>query len=270
MCFLLFLVGKAKIWACFQEERDFAGIAQQRERGRQLARTTSNPSKSLGEQAYARIRHEIISGVFAPDQPLRLAQLQERCGAGFSPLREALTRLAAEGLVVSESMRGFRVAPLSLDDLRDTMETRIFVEAEALWRSIERGGDEWEMRIVSSLHALGRQNERTQPDDPDSLAALEERHRDFHVALVSASGSRRLEQIIDNLYLGSVRYRMPSLSNMPSNPSRDLMAEHGAISEAALARDAARAVGLLTAHYRLTADVLSLAHSERMARTAGR
>ena len=199
---------------------------------------------------------------------MRLAQLQERCGVGFSPLREALTRLAAEGLVISEAMRGFRVAPLSLDDLRDTMETRTFVETEALRRSIKRGDDDWEGRIVSSLHALGRQNERSNPDDPESLAALEDRHRDFHVALISASGSRRLEQIIDNLYLGSVRYRMPSLSNLSLNPTRDLMIEHGAISDAALARNAPLAVELLTAHYSLTAELLIQAHSERLDRAA--
>ena len=199
---------------------------------------------------------------------MRLAQLQERCGVGFSPLREALTRLAAEGLVISEAMRGFRVAPLSLDDLRDTMETRTFVETEALRRSIKRGDDDWEGRIVSSLHALGRQNERSNPDDPESLAALEDRHRDFHVALISASGSRRLEQIIDNLYLGSVRYRMPSLSNLSLNPTRDLIIEHGAISDAALARNAPLAVDLLTAHYSLTAELLIQAHSERLDRAA--
>ena len=243
-------------------------LCRTEQRGPIVVRTASKSSKSLGEQAYSMLRHEIISGVYAPEQPLRLAQLQERSGIGFSPLREALTRLTAEGLVTSESMRGFRVAPLSLDDLRDTMETRIFVETEALRRSIERGDDDWEARIVSSLHALGRQNERSHPDDPDSLAALEDRHRDFHVALISASGSRRLEQIVDNLYLGSVRYRMPSLSNLSSTPARDLMNEHGAIADAALARDASLAVELLTAHYRLTADLLSLAHSDRMARAA--
>lgn len=233
-----------------------------------MGKALSKSTRSRGEQAYSLLRHEIIRGAFAPEQPLRLAQLQERCGVGFSPLREALTRLAAEGLVTSEAMRGFRVAPLSLDDLRDTMETRTFVETEALRRSIERGDDDWEGRVVSSLHALGRQNERSHPDDPDSLAALEDRHRDFHVALISASGSRRLEQIIDNLYLGSVRYRMPSLSNLSSNPARDLMIEHGAISDAALARDAPLAVELLTAHYSLTAELLIQAHSDQLGRAA--
>lgn len=227
----------------------------------------SKTAKSMGEQAHAMLRHQIISGAFAPEQPLRLAQLQERFGVGFSPLREALTRLTAEGLVTSEPMRGFRVAPLSQEDLRDTMETRAFVETEALRRSIRRGDDDWEARIVSSLHALGRQFERSGPDQPESLAALEERHRDFHFALVSASGSRRLEQIIDSLYVGSVRYRMPSLSNRQSTPARDLMAEHGAIADAALARDEALATRLLDEHYRLTAEMLSMAPAAPLGRT---
>ena len=118
-----------------------------------MAKTLSKQSRSLGEQAYLMLRHEIISGAYAPEQPLRLAQLQQKSGIGFSPLREALTRLTAEGLVASESMRGFRVAPISLDDLQDTMETRIFVEAEALRRSIKHGEDLWETRMGSGVHA---------------------------------------------------------------------------------------------------------------------
>lgn len=220
-------------------------------------------TKSLSGRAYAMLRRDIIDGTFRPAQPLRLAQLQGRYEIGFSPLREALTRLSAEGLVTAESMRGFRVAPLSLDDLRDTMETRIFVETEALRRSIARGGDDWEARIVASLHALGRQFGRSDPADPDSLEALEGRHREFHTALVSASGSRRLEQIIESLYLGSVRYRMLRPGDQAGLPKRDLAAEHGAIADAAISRDAERATALLAQHYSLTAEQLEAAHAER-------
>lgn len=220
-------------------------------------------SKSLSGRAYALLRRDIIDGTFRSAQPLRLASLQTRYGIGFSPLREALTRLSAEGLVVAESMRGFRVAPLSLEDLRDTMETRIFVETEALRRSIARGGDDWEARIVSTLHALSRQFARSDPSDPDSLEALEERHREFHVALVSASGSRRLEQIIESLYLGSVRYRMLRPGEQVGLPKRDLTAEHGAIADAAISRDSDRATALLTQHYSMTAEQLEAAHARQ-------
>ena len=220
-------------------------------------------NKSLSERAYTLLRRDIIDGTFRPAQPLRLASLQTRYDIGFSPLREALTRLSAEGLVVAESMRGFRVAPLSLDDLRDTMETRIFVETEALRRSIARGDDDWEARIVSTLYAFGRQLKRSVPDDPESAEALEDRHRDFHVALVSASGSKRLEQIIEHLYLASARYRMLQPAKNRALPIRDLEREHGDIADAAIERDIDTAVRLLTAHYEATAAILEAAHMSR-------
>lgn len=228
-----------------------------------MGRRTTMPTdqETLGERAYALIRNDIIRGEFPPGQPLRLAVLQTRYGLGFSPLREALTRLTAEGLATTEAMRGSRVAPLSLDDLRDTMETRIFIETQALRRSIERGDDDWEGRILSTLNALGRQWDRCQPDDPASIEALEERHRDFHFALVAASGSRRLTQIIGSLYLGSVRYRMPGLTNRDVHRARDLTAEHSAIADATLARDVTKATDLLSEHYRQTAKALEAAHA---------
>lgn len=221
---------------------------------------------SLSDKAYASLRHDIIRGEFLPGQPLRLAQLQQRYGLSFSPLREALTRLATERLVVSESMRGFRIAPLSMQDLHDTMATRIFIETEALTRSIEKGGDAWETNVVACLHALGLQVKRTDARDPDGLTALEERHRAFHRALVDACASERLMQIIDGLYLGSVRYRLPGLSNHKTLPARDLAAEHNAIAHAALARDAPRATALLTEHYQQTVDALAAAHFEHLSK----
>ena len=82
---------------------------------------------TLAEKAYVDLRHDIIRGVLAPGRPLRLADLSERYGMGFSPLREALNRLQAERLVTAESLRGFRVAPLSLDELHDTVSLRILI-----------------------------------------------------------------------------------------------------------------------------------------------
>ena len=64
---------------------------------------------TLAEKAYDNLRQDIVRGAFVPGSPLRLADLGERYGMGFSPLREALNRLQSERLVTSESLRGFRV-----------------------------------------------------------------------------------------------------------------------------------------------------------------
>ena len=77
---------------------------------------------TLAEKAYDALRHDIIRGELPPGRPLRLSDLSERYEMGFSPLREALNRLQAERLVTAESLRGFRVAPLSLDELLDGMQ----------------------------------------------------------------------------------------------------------------------------------------------------
>lgn len=236
----------------------------------QVEGTKALPKKpsSLSAQVYSRLRQEIIGGSFAPEEPLRLAQLKDRYGVGFSPLREALTRLSAEGLVNAESMRGFYVAPLSLADLHDTIETRIFVETEALRRSIERGGDDWEARIVATLHAFKLQLGRRDENNPESLETLEDRHRDFHFALVSASGSARMQAIIETLYMGSARYRVLRPGDESAYPVRDLEAEHSAIAEAALGRETEQAIRLLDDHYRRTAEALELAHRGKLKATA--
>ena len=225
---------------------------------------------TLAETAYAALRADILRGAFRPDQPLRLAQLRDRYGLGFSPLREALTRLTADRLVVSEALRGFRVAPLSAEELRDMMETRIFIETEALRRSIARGGDDWEAGIVAALHALTLQSRRAQAADPASLEALEGRHRDFHAALIAACGSRQLLGIFDGLYLRSARYRAPWLTRSEALPARDLEAEHSAIAQAALARDPDRAAALLAEHYRRTIAILDATAPERLAEAGAR
>ena len=221
-------------------------------------------SHSLAAQVYARLRQEIMGGTFAPAEPLRLAQLKDRYGVGFSPLREALTRLTAEGLVAAEPMRGFCVAPLSLEDLRDTMDTRIFVETAALKRSILHGDDAWEARIVATLHAFKLQLARRDESDPESRETLENRHRDFHFALVSASGSARIQAIIENLYLGSARYRVLRPGDRSAYLARNLEEEHTAIAEASLARDTDQACALLAEHYRRTAESLELAHRRQL------
>ena len=87
---------------------------------------------TLAEKAYQYIRRDIVRGGLAPGQPLRMAPMSERYQMGFSPLREALTRLQSERLVVSVALRGFSVAPLSMNEMWDAINTRIHIETEAL------------------------------------------------------------------------------------------------------------------------------------------
>lgn len=208
---------------------------------------------TLAERAYHEIRRDVLRGAFAPGQPLRLADLSERYGMGFSPLREALNRLQAERLVTAETLRGFRVAPLSLEAFEDALATRLVIEGEALRQSLARGGDDWEAGVVAALHALQLQAGRA--GEEGALWELEARHHAFHRALLAACGSGWLMEFFERLYAATERYRLPVLlaeGAGGAGAGRDIGAEHQALAEAALARDAARAGALLTAHYART------------------
>lgn len=216
---------------------------------------------TLAEKAYDALRRDIIRGELAPGRPLRLADLSQRYGMGFSPLREALNRLQAERMVTAESLRGFRVAPMSLDELHDAVSLRILIETEAIRASIRMGDDAWAAGIVSALYALNLQVRRTGPDA--DIWTLEARHHAFHRALLAACNSPWTLEFVERLYAATERYRIPILLAAALPAGRDVQAEHGALAQAALDRDDDRAAALLREHYLHTvndlADVISRA-----------
>lgn len=214
---------------------------------------------TLAEVAYRRIRNDIINGELKPGQPLRLEALKARYGISFSPIREALNRLHSERLAVSGVLRGYSIAPLSREEIRETTDVRILIECDALRLSIENGGDAWEAAIVSSFHAFSwlakgitQKARRVSDDDAEKLEA---RHREFHHALISECRSPLRLDIANQLYARSERYRRPALLGKNSvKSSRNIELEHKQIMDATLNRDVKKACALLAAHYRRTAE----------------
>ncbi|MDO9413858.1 MAG: FCD domain-containing protein [Pseudolabrys sp.] len=213
------------------------------------------PAKSRGDKAWQILREAIFTGRFAPGAPLRFQEMQTLCGMSVSPVREALTRLVAEGLVETEHNRGYRVTPLSRGDLEDLVRTRIRLEGWALERAIELGDERWEARIMSSLHVLSRLPRRRSADPRLMDEEWERRHNDFHTSLIAACDSPTTLQICRALSDRADRYRQISLA-FETGP-RDVDAEHAAIAEAALARDPAKARNALATHYEQTTRYLS-------------
>ena len=215
---------------------------------------------TLGEVAYQRLRADIVAGVLEAGKPLRLEALRQRYGLSFSPLREALMRLQSERLVLSTALRGFSVAPLSLSEMQDATETRILIESEALRRSMRDGDDDWESGIVAAFHALSRQVERQSRSpgkvDPADITAMEERHQQFHRALIAHCGSPRLLELADQLYIETQRYRLPSLVGQVTGMARrNVAAEHQQIMDATLRRSE-DAVRYLAEHYQRTSSFI--------------
>jgi DNA-binding GntR family transcriptional regulator len=95
---------------------------------------------ALGEQVYHTLRSHLRSGLIVAGQPLQEVQLAEKLGVSRTPVREALTRLASEGLLVSDG-RSFVVPALSLEDVDDIYEVRFLIEPAALRRIAELAAD---------------------------------------------------------------------------------------------------------------------------------
>jgi len=112
--------------------------------------------ENLGVRAYKLLKSDIIKGQFRPDEKLRMAILKERYDLGIGPLREALSQLVAEQLVVAISQRGYRVSPMSLAELHDIYDARAELEAMMLGLAIERGDDNWEADILARNYQLAK------------------------------------------------------------------------------------------------------------------
>lgn len=153
------------------------------------------------EAAYQLLREEILTIRLAPGLPLRLNMLRDRYGIGWTPLREALARLEAERLVTTRSNSGFAVAPLAGDELSDILRTRLLLELELLAEAFRKGDTAWEERIAAAHFRLSRCKLLSRTSLPlldpseENLAEWDQRHRQFHEALLSAAQSDWLKRI---------------------------------------------------------------------------
>jgi len=217
--------------------------------------TPRKGAKTLIEFAYKSLRKDIISGELAPGSKLRIEHLRAKYGIGSSTLREALTLLVADALVISEGQRGFKVAPISLEDLKDVTRLRKMMETMALMEAIDNGDDHWEGGIVAAFHRLSLVEERLYGDPKQFAEEWEDRNNGFHQALIAACPSRWILHFREILYHQSERYRHFSLVS-PST-GRDVHLEHKAIMEAVLKRDKDQAGLLLDAHMERTLSHLT-------------
>lgn len=207
--------------------------------------------KTLASDIAHRLRNEIVTGQFKPNESLKFDALRLSFGASFTTLREALTSLAAEGLVVAEEQRGYKVAPVTIEDLFDLTHARILIDVDLIRRSIQKGDDDWEIRVISSLHRLSKIEERA-PENYVSNVEWKLTHRQFHEALVSASGSPTLLAVRNSLFERAERYR--NLSALSRPRPRDKAGEHRALMQAAIGRNADEACALIATHIQTTSD----------------
>lgn len=217
------------------------------------------PEKTLSERAFRLLREDVLNARLKPGAKLRAAELQTRYQIGLSPLREALLRLASEGLVEADGQRGFAVASVSLAELKDLTEARICLETALMREAITKGDADWEAAIVAAFHALSRTPVPTSTSDDEAVTLWERRHRQFHRALVAGCNSIWLLKLHTQLVEHSERYRRVRLfhSSTPLFLERRINDEHQELMDALISRNADRAGELVRRHLQYTADTVA-------------
>jgi DNA-binding GntR family transcriptional regulator len=223
-----------------------------------MARTpalpTSNGTETRATSLYDRLRSDLLRGALEPGGRLAIDALAAQYATSTTPLREALNRLVADGLVERREQRGFAVANVSATDLAEITKARCQLEEIALRESIAARTPEWEDAVALAYHRLTRTPRSLSENRFDDNPEWEPRHRAFHRALIVGCGSRWLISFCDQLADQHQRYRR--LSAARAYRTRPVADEHRAILDAAIEGRADEAVTLLRAHIERTGKIL--------------
>ncbi|HYZ81889.1 MAG TPA: GntR family transcriptional regulator [Solirubrobacteraceae bacterium] len=210
---------------------------------------TSRGHRTLAEKAYDTLHTAIITGALRPGARLPIEELAEHLEMSPMPIREAVRRLDAVGLVENVPHRGARVKDLSVTDLAEVYEVRLSLETTAIRRAAERFSDEHLERARLSLGVL-----ETMADD--ASVATSEAHARFHFALYEAAESVWLLRVIRPVWQVSERYALewPQARRLAERAS-----EHREMLAACEAHDPDRAATALRDHLATTANSLAAA-----------
>jgi DNA-binding GntR family transcriptional regulator len=203
-------------------------MARERDAGIRLDEWSPRLLKS---RLYQRILVDIIIGVLAPGEHLDENELAKRYGGGLAGIREALARLALEGLVVRRARVGTSVAPLDLMGAREAFEARCLIEVHCAGLAAMRATEE---EIAGIRATLDGGEVAVAANDSAALAAMDE---EFHVAVAAASGNRALAKMVVTLHHQTARYWLYAMRAPSSDDGQVALDEHRVLADAIASRD---------------------------------
>ena len=205
--------------------------------------TTPGGMFTKNDYAYAELQRRILTGVLPAGAVIPQAKLAAEIGVSTTPLREAIRRLSAEGMVELEAHRDARVTPVSANEARHLYQVRENLDPLAATLAART-------RTAADIAAISNAFDRLSPiasaSDVDALV----RHREFHRTVYRASGNPVLIDILERLWDKADRYRVIGLSHRGDSPDdrSRVTAEHRAIMEAVADGDAERADAVMREH----------------------
>jgi DNA-binding GntR family transcriptional regulator len=210
----------------------------------------------LGEKVYEAIRDQIVTCELAPGSPLPVVELARRFGVSLTPVRDALNRLAAEGLVEDVARKGYFVARLDPEEIADLLDARRLIELAAIEQGIHRlGPDQLEemQRLMAEMASLF--DDDGQCRDYAEFSRLDSQ---FHLLVVGTAENRHLVKIYRGLSVHLHIFRTNLAAQGGYRRRLASVREHRAILEALRARDLEAAKEALSAHVRGVAAEFSL------------
>jgi DNA-binding GntR family transcriptional regulator len=217
--------------------------------------TAAQSGSTRTDEVHHRLRADILAGRLHPGQRLKFPDLCQRYGSSVGVTREALTRLAAEGLVRTQTHQGYQVTPISHEDLAELTTARVEIESLVFRRAVTAGDMAWEAAAVAAHHVLERTSLTAAEDDHQVTDDWVVAHAAFHNALLAGCDNRRLLATARSLRDEAELYRRWSVS-LGHEPDRDLPGEHRHLLDVALTRDADLAANRLRDHIAHTTQLL--------------
>lgn len=207
--------------------------------------TTGSSDKTAHDRVYRSVRVALVSGQYAPGEPLSIRTLCKEHGVSATPVREVLRRLESDYVLVRGANRALTVPKLSVRDLRDTQRLRSAVEGLAAAMAAERASDEDIAEIETLYHDMETALANGRVDRYLGLNWA------FHKRVYETADSDLTLHIIENLWLRSGPYLRPLVANAVRHGSDTRrarsMRHHRACLDALIRRDAAAAEAAISA-----------------------
>ncbi len=201
--------------------------------------------RTLAEKAFISLHQAILTGRLRPGERIPIEELASALEMSPMPVREAIRRLDALGLVENVPHKGARITELSITDLREIYEARLSVEPLAIARAAQRFTDEDAARANAMLAAM-------RSEEAGSVE-LWRAHSELHLTLYRAARSTWMLRVIQPLWESSERYRLA----MPAHSAASTIRSHELLVQACVRHHSERAAFELTCHLVATANSLA-------------
>ena len=157
--------------------------------------STPPPTHHGRDKAYEILRQRLVGGQYSPGTQLKEEPLARELGLSRTPVRTALRRLVEDGLATDSAGHGIRVVEWSDWDVEETFQLRMLLEPYAAFLAARRGGEALVQRLQASNQSMLAGIAAAQ----DGIEQVESANRDFHHALLDASGSPRLRAMLETM-----------------------------------------------------------------------